>query len=353
MEDTDVSALLNGVRVTTTLFGMAHLPVDWGVEFPPSRGGAYFHVVHGGAGFVHVHDRPPQRLAQGEVALLAHGTPHRITGTNEGRARVRFDPVSWTPNVISGRRDATPTGMTLICATVESHGRSRPELLGSMPDVLLVPGGGSVGLTVQSLQHEALDGGAGRETVLARLGDALLVQLVRWWLQERAGDAMPISAFADSRIGPVLRAVNADLRGPWTIEAMARLAALSRSRFTERFRELVGVAPGQYLAGQRLDAARDLLAHGESIRSVSRSVGYASEQSFSRAFSRRHGLPPSRVLDDRLPASRHPAGGTGQREAPSSRETLRAASRNASRTDSATGQSVVGTTTPIAPTGLP
>jgi AraC-like DNA-binding protein len=295
----NLASLLAGVRVTTTLFGMADLPRDWGVEFPASRGGAYFHVVYGGDGWLHLDEAPPRRVSAGDVALLTHGTAHRITGTSEGLARVRFDPVRWIPNVINGRRDSTPTGMTLICAAVEARGRTRPALLEFMPEVVVVPAGDSraaaLGLTVQTLQHESANGAAGHEVVLARLGDALLVQLVRWWLEQRGGDQSSVTAFSDPQIGPVLRAVHENLARTWTITAMASMASLSRSRYIERFRDLVGVAPGRYISAARLDAARDLLADGRSIREVSRSVGYTSEQAFSRAFSRHHGMPPSRV----------------------------------------------------------
>jgi AraC-like DNA-binding protein len=295
----DLAALLDGVRVTTTLFGMADLPRDWGVDFPASRGGAYFHVVYGGDGWLHLDEAPPRRVAAGDVALLAHGTAHRITGTSEGLARVRFDPERWIPNVINGRRDSTLTDMTLICAAVEARGRTRPGLLDLMPEVVVVPAGDGraapVGLTVETLQRESANGEAGREVVLARLGDALLVQLVRWWLQQRGSDQSWVIAFSDPQIGPVLRAIHDNLARSWTIAAMASLASFSRSRFIERFRELVGVAPGRYVAAVRLDAARDQLAEGRSIREVSRSMGYTSEQAFSRAFSRHHRVPPSRV----------------------------------------------------------
>jgi AraC-like DNA-binding protein len=294
----DLTPLLDGVRVTTTLFGMADLPRDWGVDFPASRGGAYFHVVCGGDGWLHVATAPPRRVGPGDVALLAHGTAHRITGTSEGVARVRFDPVQWIPNVINGRRDSTPTEMTLICAAIEARGRTRPALLELMPEVLVVPAGDGraapLGLTVETLQRESASGTAGREVVLARLGDALLVQLVRWWLQQR-GDQSSVTAFSDLQIGPVLRAIHENLARTWTITEMACMASLSRSRYVERFRELVGVAPGRYVSVLRLDTARDLLTQGRSIREVSRSTGYTSEQAFSRAFSRHHGMPPSHV----------------------------------------------------------
>jgi AraC-like DNA-binding protein len=297
----ELTSLLNGVRVSTTLFGMADLTCDWGVEFPPSRGGAYFHVVHGGEGWLHIDGTLPKRVASDDVVLLAHGTAHKITATSEGLARVRFDPVRWIPNVINGRRDSSPTDMTLICATVESTGRTRPALLDLMPTLLLVPAddgkAATVGLTLTTLRHEAAGRDAGRAAVLARLGDALLVQLVRWWLQERGGDRTWVDAFADPQVGPVLRAIHNDLARPWTIAAMAAQASLSRSRFIERFRDLVGVAPGRYVADLRLATARDLLQQGRSIRGVSRATGYSSEQAFSRAFARHHGVPPSRIAD--------------------------------------------------------
>jgi AraC-like DNA-binding protein len=296
----DFAGLLDGVRVTTTLFGMTDLPRDWGVDFPASRGGAYFHVVYGGDGWLHLDEAPPRRVAAGDVALLARGTAHRITGTSEGLAKVRFDPVRWIPNMINGRRDSTPTDMTLICAAIEARGRTRPALLELMPEVVVVPArdgrAAPLGLTVETLQRESANGAAGREVVLARLGDALLVQLVRWWLQQRGGDQASVTAFSDPHIGPVLRAIHENLARTWTIAAMASMASFSRSRYIERFRELVGVAPGRYVSALRLDVARDLLAEGRSIREVTRLVGYTSEQAFSRAFSRHHGVPPSRVV---------------------------------------------------------
>jgi AraC-like DNA-binding protein len=297
----ELTSLLDGVRVSTTLFGIANLTRDWGVEFPPSRGGAYFHVVHGGDGWIHIDGTPPQRVASDDLVLLARGTAHKITATSEGLERVRFDPVRWIPNVLNGGRDSSPTDMTLICATVESAGRTRPRLLDLMPTLLLVPAddgnAATVGLTLTTLRHEAAGGDAGRAAVLARLGDALLVQLVRWWLQEHGADRTWLGAFSDPQIGPVLRAIHASPERRWTIAAMAAQASLSRSRFIERFRDLVGVAPGRYVADLRLATARDLLQQGRSISGVSRATGYSSEQAFSRAFARHHGVPPSRVAD--------------------------------------------------------
>ena len=297
----ELTTLLRGVRATTTLFGMADLPADWGLEFPASASGAYFHVVYGGVGWLHLAGEQPRRVEPGHVALLARGSAHKITGTSEGVARVRFDPVRWVPNVIDTRRDTGPAGMNLVCAAIEVGTARRPGVLEAMPEVLLVPAGASgappVSLLVESLRHEAGGGGVGggHETVLARLGDALLAQLVRWWLAERDGDSTPVSPLTDPRIGPVLRAIDGDLAHPWTIPVMARIAALSRSSFAERFRKVVGLTPGQYVATLRLETAHELLTQGGSIRVVSHEVGYRSEQAFSRAFTRHHGRPPSHL----------------------------------------------------------
>jgi AraC-like DNA-binding protein len=96
----------------------------------------------------------------------------------------------------------------------------------------------------------------------------------------------------------VLLAIHADLAAPWSLESMASIARLSRSRFAQRFRDLLGVPSTTYLTHRRLDTACDLLEDGRPVRSVSRAMGYGSEQAFSRAFTRRHGIPPSRVAGE-------------------------------------------------------
>src|ERR1700759_342132 len=105
----DLTPLLEELRIKTTLFGLANVPREWGVEFPPGDG-SYFHVVEGGVGWLHLEHQEPVRVAPGDVVLLAHGTAHKITGTAEGIARVRFDPLTWKPNEISqaAPRDGSP-----------------------------------------------------------------------------------------------------------------------------------------------------------------------------------------------------------------------------------------------------
>jgi hypothetical protein len=79
----DLTPLLEELRITTTLFGFADVPRDWGVEFPSGRG-SYFHLVDGGEGWLHLDRQPPVRVAAGDVVLLARGTAHKITGHLRG-----------------------------------------------------------------------------------------------------------------------------------------------------------------------------------------------------------------------------------------------------------------------------
>jgi len=79
----------------------------------------------------------------------------------------------------------------------------------------------------------------------------------------------------------------------WTLDSLAKEAALSRSAFAERFTELMGVPAMQYLANWRVQlAARALERPGVSIAQAAAEVGYESEAAFNRAFKRLVGVPP-------------------------------------------------------------
>ena len=81
---------------------------------------------------------------------------------------------------------------------------------------------------------------------------------------------------------------------PWTVESLAGIARFSRSRFSERFLTVVGVSPARYIARWRMHVAGRLLREERvSVADVAHRLGYDSEASFSRAFKRHVGVPPS------------------------------------------------------------
>lgn len=62
----------------------------------------------------------------------------------------------------------------------------------------------------------------------------------------------------------------------------------------ERFSQMVGLAPMQYLTEWRLQLAAEQLSGGsKKIAAVAADVGYESEAAFSRAFKRSTGMSPA------------------------------------------------------------
>jgi AraC-like DNA-binding protein len=84
---------------------------------------------------------------------------------------------------------------------------------------------------------------------------------------------------------------------------LAQEAALSRSTFFERFSRTVGVAPMEYLLTWRMALAKDLLhRHQGGVAEIAERVGYSSASTFSVAFTRHVGQPPSQYARGQMAA---------------------------------------------------
>jgi transcriptional regulator GlxA family with amidase domain len=80
----------------------------------------------------------------------------------------------------------------------------------------------------------------------------------------------------------------------WSAESLAKEVAMSRSAFTDRFTTLVGMPPIRYLTTWRLQTAKQHLREKRTpIAQLAHSVGYESEEAFSRAFKREFGVSPA------------------------------------------------------------
>jgi len=167
-------------------------------------------------------------------------------------------------------------------------------LVSLLPAVVHVRGVERLSVLVRLVGDESIAQRSGRDLVLARLVEVLLIEALR----STSGDDAPpglLRGLADARLAPAIRQMHGQLTRSWTVAQLAKTAALSRSAFFERFNRTVGLPPMEYLLAWRMAIARDLLRRKDlGVADVAERVGYGSASTFSTAFSRHVGQPPGR-----------------------------------------------------------
>lgn len=265
----------------------------WGVRYS-DFGQPSFCVVLEGSCRLAVEGQQPLTLAAGDFVLLP-ATPGFTMSGFEPVIPERIDPkLSDFPSdeARHGTRGGRPN-VRLLGGYFLFDSPDSALMVSLLPALVHVRGVERLSLLVQLVSDECKEHRAGRELVLRRLIEVLLIEALR----ATSGDAAPpglVRGLADPRVAPALRQMHKHIARGWTVAQLAKTAALSRSTFFERFNQTVGIAPMEYLTAWRMAVARDLLRRDNcSIAEVAERVGYSSASTFSTAFSRHVGQPPS------------------------------------------------------------
>ncbi|KQV02554.1 hypothetical protein ASC55_09805 [Microbacterium sp. Root322] len=210
-----------------------------------------------------------------------------------------------SPFVLEAQDDTS-----LMIADIELADAASP-LPALLPPFLTVTGFDAVEPAAAAL---ALNMGVLGDTVMpARQGDPIicrmmattvLLSVIRAWAANGCAPTGWPSLSNDPFLDRVVDAIREEPGRDWTVERLAGIGAMSRSTFAERFRSTVGRSPADYVTEVRVDAAKRMLEAGRSVSDISRELGYASDEGFSRAFRRRTGQTPSSWrLANRTPIS--------------------------------------------------
>jgi AraC-like DNA-binding protein len=177
-------------------------------------------------------------------------------------------------------------------------------LVSLLPRMVVVRGEQRLATLVQLVGDESRARRPAREVVLARLLEVLLIEALRSGSDSgAAGSPGLLRGLADARLALAIRRMHENPAAAWSVARLAKEAALSRSSFFERFRREVGVAPMEYLLAWRMALAKNLLLRGDAgMAEVAQQVGYSSASTFSVAFGRHVGVPPSRFVQEQLQA---------------------------------------------------
>jgi AraC-like DNA-binding protein len=173
-------------------------------------------------------------------------------------------------------------------------------LLSLLPQLVHVRGEKRLATLVHLVGEESRELRPARDVVLARLLEVLLIEALRSTAGTAASPGI-LRGLADGRLAVAIRGMHESPTRPWTVAQLAKEAALSRSAFFERFSRTVGVAPMKYLLAWRMALAKKLLRRKEGgVAEVAERVGYSSASTFSVAFTRYVGLPPTRYAREQM-----------------------------------------------------
>ncbi len=266
----------------------------WGVRYT-DFGHPSFCTVIAGSCRLAVDGEAPVVLESGDFLLLPATPAFAMTG---------FEPV--TPERIdSGRKPAQsgevrygrrggPADVRLLGGYFLFDSPDAGLLVSLLPRLLHVRGAERLATLVGLLRSEAGAERPGRELVLSRLIELLLIESLRETPGENAPPGL-VRGLGDARLAAAIRSMHGEPARAWTVADLAKRAALSRSAFFDRFTRAVGLPPMEYLLAWRMAIAKDLLRRGEAgLTEVAERVGYSSASTFSTAFSRHVGEAPGR-----------------------------------------------------------
>lgn len=277
----------------------------WGVRYSDFGQPSFAAVLEGSCRLA-VDGQRALTLEAGDFVLLP-ATPGFIMSSFE-----RVKPESVDPKVMAkqagevrhgtrgGRPDVRLLGGYFVFDSADAS-----LFVSLLPALLHVRGVERLSLLVRLVGEESIERRAGRELVLTRLVEILLIEALR----SPSSQGLPpglLRGLADARLAPAIRQMHGQVARSWTMAQLAKTVALSRSAFFARFTRTVGLPPMEYLLAWRMAVAKDLLRRKDlGVAEVAERVGYGSASTFSTAFRRHVGQPPgrfARLSEPTLPA---------------------------------------------------
>jgi AraC-like DNA-binding protein len=186
----------------------------------------------------------------------------------------------------------------LVCGFLGCDVRPFNPLIATLPPMLHLTSADGSSWISQFMQQAVAESAAkrpGGEAMLARMSEMLFVDAVRRYVDQLPPESTGwLAGLRDRHVGRALALLHERPTQAWTLDQLSREAGLSRSSLHQRFVQLVGQPPMQYLANWRMQIASGLLRNTNStVATVAVEVGYDSEAAFARAFKRLVGVPPA------------------------------------------------------------
>ena len=321
MTQDTLSDVLRAVRLRGAVFFNITGSREWAAEAPPGRDLApllmhgvdhviEYHAVARGTCWASIPGGPSVQLFPGDVVMFPQGDAHVVSSTPGLRGSSDFGwfseaKIDQLPlrlryrgaDVVASAPPDAEAETNIVCGFIGCDLQPFNPLISSLPRLLHLRADADNAWIAAFTQQAVAESHAqrpGGEAMLAKMSEMMFVDAVR-----RFADGLPaassgwLAGLRDRFVGRALALMHERPAHAWSIDELGHEVGLSRSALYERFEQLIGVPPMQYLAQWRMQAAARLLLETRShVAEIALEVGYDSEAAFARAFKRAVGTPP-------------------------------------------------------------
>lgn len=297
-----IDDIMRTLDLKGSLYFRTHFTAPWAVTVPDYAQVARFHLVVQGTCYVAVEGHDPIRLGPGDMALISKGREHVLSAEGATQAaplETVLDDAGYDGNGVLVVGDGAPNAATqMVCGHFNFRPQADHPLLSSLPDLVhlrVADRSATPWLddTLRLITRRMFAGELGASATITRLSEIVFIEILRSNLVESEALHRVVAGMNDRQISQALAAMHNEPGAAWTLENLAQLVGMSRSRFSDRFTHLMGVSAMAYLSSWRLQKSLELLDQNQfSIQEVSNRAGYQSAAAFSRAFSSRFELSP-------------------------------------------------------------
>lgn len=291
-----LSDIISNANWKNDLLVKEQLYQSFGYHFPCERSGG-FHIITQGSCYARFLGKEIH-LKKGDLLFITKGIHHELL--SDPKAKVVTIERMLEKSKSKNEASAQPPVTTFVSVRYEVPTGPLHPLFLELPEFIYLPfekvESHHALTSVISILSKELELNLGTDLIVQRLTDILLYYLIRNWLVENPSQQPGwIQAFHDRTVLTALETLHNKFKEDWTIESLAKTLGISRANLANRFRDVLGIPPMEYLTKLRMEKAKQLFKN-ENLRleEVAQNVGYASAFSFSKAYKRIYGQSPAK-----------------------------------------------------------
>lgn len=302
--DVELDLLLNNARISSAKFATCSL--DFGCCLVmPERKPVTMHVVLEGKGTVSFPNGELSFRRRNAIVIPGNMRHSFLAGTEGSEAAVtkKLEAGESRGYIEVNSPKSIDDPVVILCSQISAEVGVGVDLLDGLDQPLLIDLDENFGTAsgLDRLIEENNGDLPGSETVISALTTVLLTDILRFLISNPGTAELWWTKTGSPELAQVVAGIVSNPANSFNLTALASEALMSKTAFSKKFTQELGLSPMAFIHQVRLNKSAQLLEDtNESIDSIAKIAGFGHRSNFSRSFRQHFLVSPSDYRKSKL-----------------------------------------------------